>query len=139
MIRRPPRSTLFPYTTLFRSGSAGTPGGGAAACTDRSPARDHPPVEHVQGREQGRGPVPLVVVGHRRAPARLHRQAGSGAVEGLDLLGWMAPSRHHGAKVVAVEDHRTGSHPPCRLRRSAWTWPSTSSRSMASTRPAASP
>src|SRR3712207_7037117 len=24
MIRRPPRSTLFPYTTLFRSGSAST-------------------------------------------------------------------------------------------------------------------
>src|SRR3712207_7500773 len=72
MIRRPPRSTLFPYTTLFRSGSAGTPGGGAAACTDRSPARDHPPVEHVQGGEQGRGPVPLVVVGHRRARSEEH-------------------------------------------------------------------
>src|SRR4051812_49568833 len=29
MIRRPPRSTLFPYTTLFRSvGSAGAPGSG---------------------------------------------------------------------------------------------------------------
>src|SRR5689334_24792850 len=25
MIRRPPRSTLFPYTTLFRSWAAGTP------------------------------------------------------------------------------------------------------------------
>src|SRR2546425_1333483 len=25
MIRRPPRSTLFPYTTLFRSGRAGAP------------------------------------------------------------------------------------------------------------------
>src|SRR3712207_8574836 len=25
MIRRPPRSTLFPYTTLFRSDGAGTP------------------------------------------------------------------------------------------------------------------
>src|SRR3712207_7203852 len=25
MIRRPPRSTLFPYTTLFRSDSAGRP------------------------------------------------------------------------------------------------------------------
>src|SRR2546422_6518647 len=25
MIRRPPRSTLFPYTTLFRSGSARAP------------------------------------------------------------------------------------------------------------------
>src|SRR3712207_9286838 len=24
MIRRPPRSTLFPYTTLFRSGTAGS-------------------------------------------------------------------------------------------------------------------
>src|SRR3712207_7361304 len=26
MIRRPPRSTLFPYTTLFRSGMFGGPG-----------------------------------------------------------------------------------------------------------------
>src|SRR5256885_2711121 len=33
MIRRPPRSTLFPYTTLFRSGpgGAGGPGGANAA------------------------------------------------------------------------------------------------------------
>src|SRR5690349_23891019 len=29
MIRRPPRSTLFPYTTLFRSGSARAPGRGS--------------------------------------------------------------------------------------------------------------
>src|SRR3712207_6969269 len=28
MIRRPPRSTLFPYTTLFRSGGAETRSGG---------------------------------------------------------------------------------------------------------------
>src|SRR5688572_32645010 len=28
MIRRPPRSTLFPYTTLFRSPSPGPPEGG---------------------------------------------------------------------------------------------------------------
>src|SRR5687768_18201697 len=34
MIRRPPRSTLFPYTTLFRSCGRGGEGG----CTDR--ARD---------------------------------------------------------------------------------------------------
>src|SRR3712207_7092253 len=27
MIRRPPRSTLFPYTTLFRSYPTGSPGG----------------------------------------------------------------------------------------------------------------
>src|SRR5260370_4029953 len=36
MIRRPPRSTLFPYATLFRSGLAGHPmvlGPGSAAIT----------------------------------------------------------------------------------------------------------
>src|SRR2546422_6349589 len=34
MIRRPPRSTLFPYTTLFRSGGAGAVEGvwGVGAC-----------------------------------------------------------------------------------------------------------
>src|SRR5687768_17962736 len=31
MIRRPPRSTLFPYTTLFRSRRSGAPSG-AASC-----------------------------------------------------------------------------------------------------------
>src|SRR3712207_8163817 len=31
MIRRPPRSTLFPYTTLFRSGTGGGSGGRLAA------------------------------------------------------------------------------------------------------------
>src|SRR5256885_9291777 len=31
MIRRPPRSTLFPYTTLFRSGDGNSGAGGAAA------------------------------------------------------------------------------------------------------------
>src|SRR2546422_4029926 len=31
MIRRPPRSTLFPYTTLFRSHGDGVPGGGPEA------------------------------------------------------------------------------------------------------------
>src|SRR3712207_7552702 len=37
MIRRPPRSTLFPYTTLFRSlGSASAP---AAGATGRSTTR----------------------------------------------------------------------------------------------------
>src|SRR5690554_7737406 len=30
MIRRPPRSTLFPYTTLFRSPDYGQPGGDRA-------------------------------------------------------------------------------------------------------------
>src|SRR5260370_12772332 len=36
MIRRPPRSTLFPYTTLFRSGVRGTDRDLAAGDTDQT-------------------------------------------------------------------------------------------------------
>src|SRR5260221_9186687 len=35
MIRRPPRSTLFPYTTLFRSGRRGGRGGDAGSRVGR--------------------------------------------------------------------------------------------------------
>src|SRR2546425_2324901 len=35
MIRRPPRSTLFPYTTLFRSPWKGLTRSGSLACFDR--------------------------------------------------------------------------------------------------------
>src|SRR2546430_11658095 len=35
MIRRPPRSTLFPYTTLFRSGDSARPGQVRAAAGGR--------------------------------------------------------------------------------------------------------
>src|SRR2546426_5238489 len=54
MIRRPPRSTLFPYTTLFRSGAAvpggpshgrrgdrAAPGGRSLALAETTPIFDH--------------------------------------------------------------------------------------------------
>src|SRR5688572_31230378 len=47
MIRRPPRSTLFPYTTLFRSLSA-RGRDGARAQPDRPPAGD-PVLGHRRG------------------------------------------------------------------------------------------
>src|SRR5262245_65088725 len=40
MIRRPPRSTLFPYTTLFRSGAGSAP---ARSGRGRPRGRDQPP------------------------------------------------------------------------------------------------
>src|SRR5258708_10782399 len=43
MIRRPPRSTLFPYTTLFRSHSAQRPD---SAIASTHPAMDFVSVEH---------------------------------------------------------------------------------------------
>src|SRR5690348_17635194 len=45
MIRRPPRSTLFPYTTLFRSQRRA--GGAAAPAEDRHPA-DHDGGHHLE-------------------------------------------------------------------------------------------
>src|SRR3989454_2267765 len=43
MIRRPPRSTLFPYTTLFRSERAGAAGERAVGGREGPQARaDHP-------------------------------------------------------------------------------------------------
>src|SRR3546814_1634364 len=48
MIRRPPRSTrtdtLFPYTTLFRSNSAGSKGSGIGGATLEGPALERLPV-----------------------------------------------------------------------------------------------
>src|SRR3712207_3872319 len=46
MIRRPPRSTLFPYTTLSRSGHEGVPaaGGGLPAPRAARPPRARPHV-----------------------------------------------------------------------------------------------
>src|SRR2546425_7500163 len=52
MIRRPPRSTLFPYTTLFRSRSCG-------------PGQDDRPPEQKRGGEEAR--VLGVVPGLRRS------------------------------------------------------------------------
>src|SRR3989475_3439259 len=56
MIRRPPRSTLFPYTTLFRSqhdrDSAAARGGGRGAAVAATP--DHAPHLPAAGRGAGR-------------------------------------------------------------------------------------
>src|SRR3712207_7832311 len=55
MIRRPPRSTLFPYTTLFRSGRAGRAGVGR-----RRGVRDaRPAAPRRAGLGVGRRPAPL--------------------------------------------------------------------------------
>src|SRR2546426_3295334 len=51
MIRRPPRSTLFPYTTLFRSRPAGGRGARAARGHVRA-ARDRDAREPRVGRER---------------------------------------------------------------------------------------
>ena len=63
----------------------------------------HLPVGDVEGGKQCGCTVPLVVVGNAVDVAEPHRQNRLGALERLDLMGWMAPSRHRRAKLVAVE------------------------------------
>src|SRR3712207_7037018 len=53
MIRRPPRSTLFPYTTLFRSEGA-HPGRGQLPLGAADGGRQHPRVPAVR---RGEGPT----------------------------------------------------------------------------------
>src|SRR3712207_9114663 len=43
MIRRPPRSTLFPYTTLFRSAEGGDVGAACGARTEQDAYLGHDP------------------------------------------------------------------------------------------------
>src|SRR3712207_7671987 len=60
MIRRPPRSTLFPYTTLFRSEGAVDPLPGASEC---DLALSHPEARIAIA-------AAMTVVRSRRRPAR---------------------------------------------------------------------
>src|SRR6266536_4629084 len=62
MIRRPPRSTLFPYTTLFRSGAAGA---GTAPGTRQRDARQAGPVAPAPGGGGSAGGTPQDRPGRR--------------------------------------------------------------------------
>src|SRR2546429_8303991 len=80
MIRRPPRSTLFPYTTLFRS--------------------------HRRNRLEGRGPTAVVVGGGERARHLLRHLAGtrlraSGRAVGTRLCRLVNPRRLGGVLQVS--------------------------------------
>src|SRR5256885_11814160 len=85
MIRRPPRSTLFPYTTLFRSRAASIGPGTASPSSSgpywsRHPTSPDPPPPPCQGvaEDIGREPGPRLTVVNsrhdvRRIPRTLYR------------------------------------------------------------------
>jgi hypothetical protein len=53
---------------------------------------------------------------HCAGAALLPRQAGPGAVKGLEFMGWMAAYRRQRAKLVAVESHQAGAIPHARAK-----------------------
>src|SRR5258708_13345199 len=91
MIRRPPRSTLFPYTTLFRSG-----------------AHPHSPSASLslEGGLAGRAPVLRGRTRHRAAV--FHRRAASGSALTL------APV-HDGRSEEHTSELQSPDHLVCRL------------------------
>src|SRR3712207_7053153 len=84
MIRRPPRSTLFPYTTLFRSPSGHPPPVGAV------PLR---PGDLPQGGED-RGPGEVRQPAGRRVLPRLRPQGGDRVMSGEDRKSTRLNSSH---------------------------------------------
>src|SRR5579883_2422361 len=83
MIRRPPRSTLFPYTTLFRSGAAVRDAGARPRPGSSAP-----------------GPLPWPCLSHGRAPSHGRRLF---EAEGDAPLGEVV-GRHLDIDAVACED-----------------------------------
>src|SRR2546427_8868803 len=77
MIRRPPRSTLFPYTTLFRS-CAAQPGRPVACASERGFIGASGSRENHQPELQGTG-ADLPRPGHRIPRCTRHRLADPGA------------------------------------------------------------
>src|SRR2546430_16172900 len=86
MIRRPPRSTLFPYTTLFRSHGPGCRAGGRAS--GHGDLHRHLGLEAARGAPPARGTAPgggggVVEAGAReqKNPRGIGRAAGRGKGE----------------------------------------------------------
>src|SRR3712207_7822273 len=67
MIRRPPRSTLFPYTTLFRSADRAK-----SPDADGAPLRDVRVGDGLPARRQHVGEVEEALVGRDRKSTRLN-------------------------------------------------------------------
>src|SRR5688572_31200385 len=90
MIRRPPRSTLFPYTTLFRSptqrlGAAGRPGGGGAPPISDSAPRSEEHTSELQS--QSNLVCRLLLEKKKENEAQDPRGVSAGAVQALSTAG----------------------------------------------------
>src|SRR2546428_13938678 len=113
MIRRPPRSTLFPYTTLFRSESFGDPGHvhvrAAEIVVEEVAGLHHAPARHLLDDAAVRAAVGVVVVhdrDHRQLQPRHVPERGGAEDEGAvahpaDHLAFRGRDLHSGVAADA--------------------------------------
>src|SRR2546422_10855099 len=83
MIRRPPRSTLFPYTTLFRSQAGGKTGAEESEARPRQSATQSGAQEAAiagRARRAGQGTIRTEERGSRQCGAEPRLESGEGAV-----------------------------------------------------------
>src|SRR2546427_6300440 len=125
MIRRPPRSTLFPYTTLFRSPEVDAEDRRAGAVQGAGPAqqgavaaqRDHAvePRRPVEQRRAGLGPQrrdPLLGVERAAEPWRDLRQGGEQTLPIAIARGSDEPDVHDGGSDSSAARARTRAAMP---------------------------
>src|SRR3989440_12211076 len=110
MIRRPPRSTLFPYTTLFRSEGDRRPAGGGAG-EDDGPRMG--PADSGPG-DLSHAAVALAAVPAPRAAAGRHRVAAAAASHRRGG----APQAVISLSVISPRRRRTPPSPPPSSARS---------------------
>src|SRR2546430_13031287 len=76
MIRRPPRSTLFPYTTLFRSiARRGSPGSRARSCPGHTSRRSCRSEEHTSELQSQSNLVCRLLLEKKKNSRQLHHRA----------------------------------------------------------------
>src|SRR5688500_8095318 len=105
MIRRPPRSTLFPYTTLFRSLQDERVGGqdvhDAAATEIRAQQ-----IAELECRLAEEGVAALAFEHQQRALNRADRLSADEAVPSGNVLSILTGEGEHGAKIVEIEQQQ---------------------------------
>src|SRR2546426_8555890 len=125
MIRRPPRSTLFPYTTLFRSERAGARGGGGVHRAARHPEQRRRLDLHLHHQEF---PEPLPAPADPRHPlhlgarARRHRRDAGRARAAIRLFPLHAARLGDARRGAESRIEPPGRHPR-RLDARAWLGP----------------
>src|SRR2546426_741468 len=108
MIRRPPRSTLFPYTTLFRSCDAGSPA--SRRCWNCTPFTTRPSRTSRQGTTRGNSPGVEPARAGAGAPfAPASQRSSSAAPYAPDSSGWNWQARRRSPLCSSAATNRT----PC--------------------------
>src|SRR3989449_6845289 len=105
MIRRPPRSTLFPYTTLFRSPPGDRRRGGLEACPPETARGRHGAVHGQVGDAMGRALVLALALASLTSGA-----SAQGSAKGWNPMKFQKPSDADLRRTLAPRQYEVTQH-----------------------------